>query len=132
MFTTDITVEWGDCDEAGIVFYPNYFYWFDCTFGRLLRDRGLSKRALQERFGAVVPLVDVGATFRRPAHCDDRLDIALAIESWAPKRFRLAYAVTCGDAPVATGFEERAWARVDTEGRLRGHDIDAEFRRLLS
>jgi hypothetical protein len=21
-----VTVEWGDCDEAGIVFYPNYFF----------------------------------------------------------------------------------------------------------
>ncbi len=34
-----VTVEWGDCDETGIVFYPNYFCWFDCGFQRLLRGR---------------------------------------------------------------------------------------------
>jgi len=27
MFRTEFPIEWGDCDEAGIVFYPNYFYW---------------------------------------------------------------------------------------------------------
>ena len=30
--TRTIRVQWGDCDPAGIVFYPRYFEWFDaCT-----------------------------------------------------------------------------------------------------
>ena len=44
MFTTLFGVEWGDCDEAGIVYYPRYFYWMDCAFHRFLRARGLSYR----------------------------------------------------------------------------------------
>ena len=24
-----ITVNWGDCDPAGIVFYPNFYKWMD-------------------------------------------------------------------------------------------------------
>jgi acyl-CoA thioesterase FadM len=36
-FHYDVTVAWGDCDEAGIVFYPNDFYWFDSAFQALLR-----------------------------------------------------------------------------------------------
>ncbi len=29
-----IRIEWGDCDPAGIVFYPRYFEWFDaCSTG---------------------------------------------------------------------------------------------------
>lgn len=27
--SVDIVVEWGDCNPAGIVFYPNYFRWFN-------------------------------------------------------------------------------------------------------
>jgi acyl-CoA thioesterase FadM len=30
-FETRFMIEWEDCDENGIVFYPNYFYWLDCT-----------------------------------------------------------------------------------------------------
>ena len=75
MFKTTVTIEWGDCDEAGIVFYPNYFYWLDCAFQRLLRARGLSQRELRKRFGAVTPIVQAHCDFKAPARYDDVLDI---------------------------------------------------------
>ena len=67
MFTTSFTVEWGDCDEAGIVYYPRYFYWMDSAFHRLLRARDLSYRAFKQRFGAELPLVDVELVSRHPS-----------------------------------------------------------------
>ena len=45
-----MTIEWGDCDDAGIVFYPNYFRWFDNAFHHLLRQCGIGQRILVERF----------------------------------------------------------------------------------
>ena len=32
-FTTRMqrTVEWGDCDPAGIIFYPTYYRWMDAV-----------------------------------------------------------------------------------------------------
>ena len=132
MFTTTQTVEWGDCDEAGIVFYPNYFYWIDCTFQRLLRARGLSPRVLRARFDAVTPLVDVGAKFLRPCRYDDELVVSAEVETWGNRRFRLRYVFSLGDKPVATGHEERAWARFDADGRLSAQEIHPEFRALLA
>jgi hypothetical protein len=64
MYKTTFTIEWGDCDEAGIVFYPNYFYWLDCAFQRLLRSQGLSQRELRRRFGAVTPIVEAHSNSR--------------------------------------------------------------------
>ena len=34
--TTRFTVEFGDCDPAQIVFYPNYFRWMDAASLRAL------------------------------------------------------------------------------------------------
>ena len=93
LFKTELIVEWGDCDEAGIVFYPNYFYWFDCTFQRMLRSRELGQRQLRSRFGAVTPLVDVGAKFLGPVRYDDVLRIEAAVVDWAERKFRTAYRV---------------------------------------
>jgi YbgC/YbaW family acyl-CoA thioester hydrolase len=132
VFTTEFTIEWGDCDEAGIVFYPNYFYWFDCTFQRLLRDRGLSQRELKRRFGAVTPLVDVGARFRAPARYDDVTSVHALVEIWEERRFRVAYRLSVGGTPIVDGFEVRAWALVDQDGGIRGAPIDETFRNLLS
>ena len=37
-FTTRMhrTVEWGDCDPAGIIFYPTYYRWMDAASWRSL------------------------------------------------------------------------------------------------
>ena len=131
-FETRYTVEWGDCDEAGIVFYPNYFYWLDCTWQRLLRSRGLSQRELKRRFGVVTPLMDVGCNFTASVTHDDELVIAATITEWMEKRFRVSYTLTVAGRAVATGHELRAWAVAGDGGRLKSAPIDDAFRRLLA
>jgi YbgC/YbaW family acyl-CoA thioester hydrolase len=131
MFKTEFIVEWGDCDEAGVAFYPNYFYWLDCTFQRLLRDRGLSQRELLRRFGAVTPLVDAGAKFRGPAKYDDVLAVEALVEAWDMRRFRIVYKLSVADRPVAEGFEVRAWANRDASGAMSGLPVDEAFKNLM-
>ena len=132
MFTTSLTVEWGDCDEAGIVFYPTYFYWFDCTFHRLLRARGLGQRVLRTRFEAVTPLVDVGAKFLRPCRYDDELAVTARFDNWDRTRFRLRYEFARAGQTAVVGHEERVWASLDAEGRLSAKEIDPAFKAALS
>jgi len=129
-FQTRFTVEWGDCDAAGIVFYPRYFYWLDCTYQRWCRAQNITQRVLQSRFGALTPLIDVGASFRAPASYDDELEVAATVTEWHDKRFRLGYRLQVGERVIAEGFELRAFARSDN-GRLRGATIPAEFRAAL-
>ena len=46
MFTNSRTVriEWGDCDPAGIIFYPRYFEIFDtCTTALIECALGMNK-----------------------------------------------------------------------------------------
>lgn len=129
-FSTTYSIEWGDCDEAGIVFYPNYFYWMDTTFHRWCRSFGINQRTLKSRFGAVTPLVDVGATFRSPASYDDQLTIEASVEEWRDKQFRLSYRLSVGERLIAEGFERRAWA-IFENGRLRGAPIAPEFRAAM-
>lgn len=130
LFTTEFTVEWGDCDEAGIVFYPNYFYWLDCTFQRYLRARGLGQRQNQAEFGAVTPLVDVGLQFRAPVRYDETIRIEAGIADWQERKFRIGYRIFSGEKIVAEGYELRAWARLMADG-LKGASIPDEFRRRM-
>jgi 4-hydroxybenzoyl-CoA thioesterase len=132
MFKTSVTIEWGDCDEAGIVFYPNYFYWFDCAFQRLLRARGLSQRELRKRFGAVTPIVQAHCDFKAPARYDDVLDVDVAIEADAERRFRVGYHFSSNGKTIGSGHEIRAWARVDANGNIASAPINAEFLALLN
>lgn len=132
MFKTSLTIEWGDCDEAGIVFYPNYFYWFDCAFQRLLRSRGLSQRELRRRFHAVTPIVKADAEFKAPARYDDELEIEVAICAEGERRFRAGYHLRSNDTTIAVGYELRAFARIAEDGTLRGGPVDPQFLALLA
>ena len=115
MFKTSVTIEWGDCDEAGIVFYPNYFYWLDCAFQRLLRARGLSQRELRKRYGAVTPIVQAHCDFKAPARYDDVLEIDVEIEADGERRFSAGYHFRSNGKTIGVGHEIRAWARVNAE-----------------
>ena len=46
-------VEWGDCDPADIVFYPNYFRWFDAASWNLFEVAGGGWDGIRRRFGPV-------------------------------------------------------------------------------
>ena len=132
LFERSLTVEWGDCDDAGIVFYPNFFYWYDSTYQGLCRSRDLSQRKIRERFNACTPLVDVGSVFRSPVSYDDVITIEADIVEWAERRFKVGYTVKCGERLVATGYEMRAWAQFGDEGRLKGAPIPEEFKATFS
>jgi 4-hydroxybenzoyl-CoA thioesterase len=132
MFKTSVTIEWGDCDEAGIVFYPNYFYWFDCAFQRLLRARGLSQRELRKRFGAVTPIVQASCDFKAPARYDDVLDVGVTIEADGERRFRVDYHFSSDGKTIGQGHEIRVWARVEADGNIASAPINTEFLALLT
>jgi YbgC/YbaW family acyl-CoA thioester hydrolase len=131
-FETYFMIEWGDCDEAGIVFYPNYFYWFDSTYQRWLRSVGLSQRELQRRFNGFTPLVEVGAKFLGPARYDQELHIRAAVLGWDQRRFKIAYDLEVSGKPVIAGFEIRTWAVMAEGGQIRSAMVAPGFKELMA
>ena len=46
-----IHIEFGDCDPAGIVYYPRYFAFFDAATFALFERAGIPKRTLIKDYG---------------------------------------------------------------------------------
>lgn len=131
-FRTAFTVEWGDCDPARIVFYPNYFTWFDTTFQHWLRVAGLSQAVLTERYGVVgTPILEAHAKFLVASTDGDRLEAECRIEKFGPKRFRIDYRLTRDRVTLVEGFEVRAWV-AKVGDRLRSLPIPTEFATALA
>lgn len=108
LFQATYTIGFGDCDPAGIVFYPNYFRWFDATFHALLRSRGERHQAFCERYDLVgAGLMDAGATFRSPGRDGDDLVIAMWVDEWRDKAVRFTYRGTVGERLLVEGHELR-------------------------
>ncbi len=124
-FTLDIEISFGHCDPAGIVFYPNYFRWFDRCFHTFLHARAGGHGRLCERLGAVgLGLMDVGANFPAPARDGDLLRLEMRIEDWQAKTLRLGYQGQVGERTVVVGHEVRGLF-VERDGRLRAGELTA-------
>ena len=106
-----VEVQFGDCDPAQIVFYPNFFRWFDASTWHLFRSVGLTLPLMRERYGPRgIPLVDARSTFIAACWPGDALAVESAITEWRRTSFVLAHRVVRGGEPIADGSEIRVWA----------------------
>jgi 4-hydroxybenzoyl-CoA thioesterase len=112
---TRIHVEFGDCDPAGIVFYPNYFRWMDASAWHYFAAIGVARwDQVDDAPGLIgIPLVDAGARFLRPASYGDTLDVDTTVTEWRERSFVLSHVVRRGDETLVEGREVRVFACAD-------------------
>lgn len=121
MFETTIEVSFGDCDPAGIVFYPNYYRWFDAAFQAFLAQQGLTQRSLRRDLGAMgTGLIDSGARFLAPLSYGQSLLFNLEIEAWSERTLRLRYRGWDDGKLCVEGFEIRGLFFGDENGVTAG------------
>jgi 4-hydroxybenzoyl-CoA thioesterase len=127
----EIRVQWGDCDPAGIVFYPRYFEWFDASTIILFeKATGLTKIRMLEKYGgAGLPLLEASAVFKIASQYGDDIRIETRITEFRRSTFFVHHQVTKGDTLALEGFETRLWTvRVLENGnRLRSGDLPPEI-----
>jgi 4-hydroxybenzoyl-CoA thioesterase len=127
-----IRVQWGDCDPAGIVFYPRYFEWFDAgTILLFEKATGLTKIKMLEKYGgAGLALVEAGARFAVPSQYGDDIEITTSIKEFGRSSFSVLHHVTKAGALALEGHEKRVWTVRDPadKNRLRSGPLPAEVR----
>jgi acyl-CoA thioester hydrolase len=67
-----VRVRYGDTDTMRVVYYANFFRWFEAGRIELLRSRGVVYRDIEE-MGVFIPVVEAKANYRAPARFDDEL-----------------------------------------------------------
>lgn len=111
--TRRLTIEWGDCDPAGIVHYPRYFAMFDAATAALFQAAlGMTKKAMLRRYDVVgFPMVDTRATFRAPCSFGDEVLIESTVSEFRRASFDVRHRLLRdGGAVLAVeGFETRVW-----------------------
>jgi 4-hydroxybenzoyl-CoA thioesterase len=125
-----IRVQWGDCDPAGIVFYPRYFEWFDAgTILLFEKATGLTKIKMLEKYGgAGLALIEASAKFAVPSQYGDDIEIETSVKEFGRSSFSMLHRVTKAGVPALEGHEKRVWTVRDPgdKNRLRSGPIPAE------
>ena len=129
-------VEFGDCDPAGIVWYPNFFGWMDAASRHFFAECGVPRwEETTKTLGVIgTPLVDTKSRFVATASYGDTLKIAVTVREWREKSFVQSYRVTRDDPQGETLILEAEDVRIfggkRPDGRLRALPIPPEIRAL--
>ena len=125
-------IAWGDCDSAGIVYYPRFFYFMDVAFQAMMREAGFSHHILVREYGVRVPIVEGNAKFIAPATFDDRLEVDAEVVHWGTTSFRVNYRGAARGAAVFEGYEARVWASIAPDGTAKTVAIAPQFKAAMS
>lgn len=134
--TTRFTVEFGDCDPARIVHYPNFFKWIDAASRHFFVAAGVPSWAELEAATGIIgtPLVDVSARFLRPATYGEEIAIESWIDEWRGKSFVMKHVIRRGNDILVEGQEIRIFARrhPDDPKRIQAVEAPERIRRMVA
>ena len=109
--TRRLQIEWGDCDPAGIVYYPRYFAIFDASTTALFqRALGMNKYQFLQKYNAVgYPMVDTRARFVLPSRFGDEVVIETEVKEFRRSSFDIQHRLLKDGELAVEGFETRVW-----------------------
>jgi len=111
----NVRIVWGDCDPAGIVYYPRYFEMFDASTTALFeRALGMTKFQFVKAYDSLgYPMVDTRARFLLPTRYGDDVVIETVVSEIKRSSFDVRHRLTKDGNLAVEGFETRVWVGRD-------------------
>ncbi|MFQ6059380.1 MAG: acyl-CoA thioesterase [Anaerolineae bacterium] len=120
-----VRVRFAETDAQGVVYYANFFVWFEVGRMTYLRQRGVDYGTL-EREGVGFVVAEATCRYHAPAHFDEVLAVRTWVEELKNRSFTFAYEVVNQETGqlLATGrtvqvFVDRQGRPVEIPPRLR-------------
>jgi 4-hydroxybenzoyl-CoA thioesterase len=131
-----VTVQFGDCNPAGIVFFPNFSRWMDESSLAFFMAGGVPPwRELVKTRGIIgTPLLEIHTRFLRPATYGQQIEAHTQVQEWNAKALRHRHLVERGNELLCEGTGLRAFCarHPDDSERIRAiavpEDILAQCR----
>ena len=131
-----VDVHFGDCDPAGIVFFPNFSRWMDQASLAFFMACGVPPwRELVKSRGIVgTPLLEINTKFLKTVTYGERITIHTHVQEWRAKVFIQVHKVMRGEDVICEGSEVRAFVQRDPANpdRLRAIPVPEDIRSLCS
>src|SRR5690349_189353 len=94
-----LRVIYGDTDQMGVVYYANYFRYFELSRSEYFRARGGTYVDVEKR-GLMLPVVDASASYRAPARYDDLLVVSADVTRMKRASIEFSYEVRKDSDPA--------------------------------
>lgn len=107
----NVDVRFGDCDPAGIVFFPRYHRWMDAASLNFFMTCGVPPWHELERVNGIVgtPLLEHHTRFYKSATYGESLQILTEVEEWRTKVFVQKHTIRRGEDLICESRETRVF-----------------------
>lgn len=113
MEVATIRVRYEETDQMGMVYYGNYFVWFEVGRTELFRKFGFPYTVMEEN-GIYLPVAEAHCNYKKSAKYDDEVRIFTEIASLSPARMVFSYKVLNPEGQVmAYGGTTHAFVNED-------------------
>jgi len=114
--TSTVRVRYAETDKMGVVYYANYFVWFEVARADLLRSLGWSYREM-ELAGVSLPVIQAECHYHSAACYDDELDVRAIGRLVSAVRMEFTYDVVRRSDSRLTASGKTIHAAVAASGR---------------
>lgn len=114
--TSVIRVRYAETDKMGVVYYANYFVWFEVARADLLRSLGWTYREM-EHAGVALPVIEAHCDYHRPARYDEEMEVRAKGRMLSPVRMEFTYEVVRRDDQMVSASGRTVHAALDPAGK---------------
>lgn len=128
-------VSFGDCDPAGIAFYPNFYRWFDEAVHALMREIGWEWHRTAKELGWLgLPAAEASARFMRPVTHGQAIRVETRAIRFEPRRIVFCHRVLRDDTLLCEGEEKRfvGVPHPDNPDRVQAIEPPEDLRQALT
>lgn len=134
MYWKEITVDWGESDPFGLVYYPRIVAWFNETEHEFFRTIGYPIDEMITRDKTTFVMGEIMFRFIGPAAYGDRVATTITLAKIGERTLhwncKARNAVT--GAAITEGRATRVYAKIDEDGELNSAVIPDSMRQALT
>jgi acyl-CoA thioester hydrolase len=117
---TRIRVRYAETDQMGVVYYANFFIWFELGRVELLRQLGFQYKQMEIDDDCHIPVVEATCRYKSPARYDDELLLETTVLAVRQTVIKFGYRLLRPDkAPTLLAEGETTHVTVDRSMRKK-------------
>jgi len=113
---TELEVRYAETDAMGVVYYANYFVWFEVSRGAFCAHYGINYQQIEED-GTPLAVVEAHCKYKSPARYGDRVVVRVRLVELGRSTMRFEYEILNAATRLllAEGFTRHVW--INRQGR---------------
>jgi len=126
---TTIRVRYAETDQMGIVYYGNYFTWFEVGRVDFCRQMGLVYKQMEIEDDCLLVVAEANCRYKQPAKFDDLLVVRTSVKQLQTRMLRFAYEIIRQSSSDVIATGETLHVFCDRQGKPKS--LPEKYRRYF-